>query len=302
VKTHVVVWLLFAAGGCASPLSGEHGDSPFAGPDLAMRGVGGSADDMAEPPLVVVDMAMKAADPVDMAQPLPVVDMAKPLPIPDMTPLCKPPAGSVCNIYPQCGCADGQACDLDAAGNGVCRVAGTIADWNVCPASGNACKKGSTCVNGTCAPFCGTKTAPSSHCDTNAECYQGPVNGTTVPNNLVCSSNCDPASPQSASGGYVACGASTNCLPIDDGYAYCSSPVKATGGGDGANCYNSTTANTDSSKCKPGFICLTNSAGTIFECLQQCHVDGSGTKCARGTCNGYSPKTMVGGLEIGYCN
>ena len=75
-------------------------------------------------------------------------------------PACKPPAGSPCQVVPNCGCADGETCrpvDVDAVGE--CVADGAAGAGEACAKAAD-CGHGLTCLGGACAAFCAT----------NAEC------------------------------------------------------------------------------------------------------------------------------------
>ncbi len=223
-------------------------------------------------------------------------DLATP---PDMVvvPMCTPPSGSACVVYPQCGCAGTQACDITStSGNAVCVAPGSVADWNLCTGSGQ-CKKGSTCVHDVCTPFCANVGAPSGDCSGGAaECYQlQDSNQNNIPNDKVCSLNCDPTNPQNATG-FSPCGSGVNCYPDTDGYAWCLGPTTA-GGTQGQDCTNG--LNTDPTMCAIGYYCVPSTfSGT---CYRMCKVGGSGICTGSTTCHSFSTKNYAGSTEIGYC-
>ena len=292
MKTFAVAFVLVAAG-CAVPQNPAGDPLGGAGGDLAGLGTGGNGGDI---DLAVVEDLATA--PADMAHAAP--DLARgpdmTMPPPDMTPACTPPAGSVCVVYPQCGCAAGQSCDITSAnGNAVCAAAGTTPNWNSCSGAGQ-CQKGSTCLNGVCTPFCANLGTPSADCGGDTECYQvqdgtkdPPVD---IPNKKVCTRNCDPTNPQNATG-YSPCGPGVNCLPDTDHYAWC---IGATASGtQGKDCTN------DGTKCAPGYACAVDvfGAGT---CYKMCHVGKSGECPSSTSCGSFGTKLYAGSVEIGYCS
>jgi len=210
--------------------------------------------------------------------------------------VCAPPSGSACVVYPQCGCSGTQACDITStSGNAVCLVPGATADWNLCTGSGQ-CKKGSTCVHGVCTPFCATTGVPSADCSAGAaECYQlQDSNQNNIPNDKVCSLNCDPTNPQNATG-FQPCGAGVNCFPDPDHYAWCLGPTTASGT-QGADCTNG--LNADPSMCAVGYYCFPSTfSGT---CYRLCKM-GAAVCPGTTTCRSFSTKMYAGSSEYGYC-
>jgi hypothetical protein len=317
VKTVFAV-AVFVVAGCAAPKNATNDPLGGSSPDLSSDGTGGNgAEDMAlggggaaggggggggsagggggGGGTVVQDLAM----PADMAQP--IQDMAQPIP-PDMAqPLCSPPSGSACVVYPQCGCSASQSCDITtASGAGVCVAVGTTPNWNNCTMSGQ-CMKGSTCVHGVCTPFCATTGVPSADCSSGtAECYQlQDTNANNIPNDKVCSQNCDPTNPTSTAAGFSPCGPNVNCWPDADHYAWCLGPTKATGT-QGADCTNTAGTATDPTKCAPGYYC---NVGTLSgTCYKMCHVALTGECPTSTTCKSFSTKMYAGSAEIGVCH
>jgi hypothetical protein len=309
VKIRLLALCLLAGSSCATPLPGNKEGGHVAGPDMARPAVGGNGDDdMAtsdgpdlamtnDPPDLAQPIPPDLAQPIppDLAQPIPP-DLAQPIP-PDLAVACKPPTGSACVVYPQCGCSSSQECDITdpKTGNMVCVAAGTVPPWNACTGSGQ-CQPGSSCVFGVCTPFCDTVAAPSSECSAG-ECYQLNNNNTPIPNDKLCSLNCDPTSPQSSTGGFSPCGPGVNCLPDTDKYAFCYGQVKSSGT-QGADCLNLSTGVGDQTRCAVGFICNT----TDEYCNKMCHVGKTG-ECASGlTCKSQNPKVYAGTAEIGGCH
>jgi hypothetical protein len=298
VKNSVLILFFTVAAGCATPMM----QPAVGGADLApLSGVGGSGGgdgDMAidvgrmEPPPEGADLSTGAGADLavalipDMAQP-PTPDMAQP-PIPDMAqPLCvHNTPSSTCGVFPQCGCNAGQMCNIeDANGKALCSVAGTTPPYGACGPNDNGdgtCVAGTTCVNGTCMPFCGG----NGDCS-NGVCVGVTSGGTAIPGMQVCTLNCDPQNPSTASGSYGACGSGTRCMPSTDRNTYCESPTKAAGTQDKA-C-------NDDSGCAPGFTC--QGAGY---CSKYCKVGVSG-QCAGTTCYAFSPKQYAGTIQFGYC-
>jgi hypothetical protein len=313
VKICAVAALLVAAAGCASPtnpgkpLVGANGS-----PDLATDGTGGNgfadlgagggsgSDDLAQ--TAPADLAQPLADlaqpPADLAQP--PADLAR---LPDLAMACTPPAASACVVFPQCGCSATQSCDItDTSGNMVCVATGTTANWNLCTGSGQ-CRKGSSCVHGVCTPFCANVGAPSADCAGGNECYQlqdaSQSPAVNIPNDKVCTLNCDPVNPQNATGGYAPCGAGVNCYPDTDHYAWCLGPTTAAGT-QGVDCTDTSSLAANPSLCAVGYYCVPGSTfgGT---CYKTCHKAQTGECPGSTACTSFSTKQYAGSLEIGYC-
>jgi hypothetical protein len=330
VKTFALALFLVAAG-CASPAPPAKDPAPPAHPDLATPlDVGGNGPDpdmsrvvaggdLSLPPGVhdlamstsgdlattTTDLAMSSTDlamssTTDLAVPPPPPDMARPPAPPDMA--CKPTiVGSACNIYPQCGCAPGQNCNVENTTTGAsqCAAAGTTPNWNACDPNGNGdgvCTIGTSCVNGVCDPFC----TVDADCGPHAFCYQvystdASGNQTAIPGFKVCTSNCDPTNPQSNANGANACGPNVNCIADPNtSNTVCTQPVKSTGT-QGRSCV--TGGYLDPSKCAIGYVC--NPTGT---CSKSCHVVGGSECTGLQVCNSFNPAVHVNTTEIGYCN
>ena len=249
-------------------------------------GGGGATQDLAMPP----DLAM----PADMAMP-PQADMALPACVLNVPT-------STCGIWPQCGCSGATPnCNVedDTTGKASCAAAGTVPDWNTCTGNGDGqCGVGRSCVDGVCSPFCGAVSdCPGSYRD----CFQ--VQNSTpadITGMKVCSSFCDPTNPQSASGGHTACGANVNCYPGSDHIPYCLGPTTA-GGTQDKSCGTNAP---DSTKCAPGYACVTISLfGTnVYQCQKFCAVGVSGSCPSSYTCSSFGTKQYAGTQEIGGCS
>lgn len=256
--------------------------------------------------------------PPDMAKPSVPPDMSKPVVPPDLSPVapvCTPTiSGSACNVFPQCGCASGQNCNVENLSTGAsqCVAAGSVGLWGSCDpnqtgANGDGvCVVGSSCVDGVCSPFCSV----DADCGgPHRSCVQvDSVNGSTgastpIPGFSICLSYCDPTSPQSSANGYAACGAGVNCFGNTNGSSYCSAPVTGKGT-QGAVC-TGTFYVEDATKCAIGFACVGNASSTAAACYKQCHV-ATGAECTgTQTCHSQSTKLYAGtpgtATEIGYC-
>jgi hypothetical protein len=305
-------------------LSSEPGTGGNGGPDLSPPPAPQPGDDLSPAPqpndlsatLPGADLAPPAI--VDMAKPPVVIDMAQPIVPPDMakpvTPTCTPTiSGSACNVFPQCGCAANQNCNVENTTTGAaqCAAVGTVGLWGSCDpkqvgANGDGvCVAGSSCVDGVCSPFCST----NADCGgSNRDCVQvDSVNSSTgvatpIPGFQICLSYCDPTSPQSSANGYTACGAGVNCFGNTDGSSYCEAPVTASGTSK-VDCTGGGAAVGDPTLCAAGYACIPSTFSAT--CYKQCHVSG-GTECTgTQTCHSQSTKVYAGTpsstTEIGYC-
>jgi hypothetical protein len=297
VKNSVLALLLVAAG-CAEPQQQQHTT------DLAtVSGVGGGGGgDMAvgdageDHPSGGDDLSMSDSDlsmtmPPDMAVPPPPPDMATPRDLatpPDMTECKHNTTTSTCGLFPQCGCAAGQMCNVqDGTGKALCEVAGTTPPFGTCTGTGaGTCAAGTTCVNGVCSPYCGTNTdCPNGVC---VQVGTGPT--TPIPGVKVCTLNCDPLHPNTAAGSYGACGTGASCVPRSDHNTVCASPTKASGTQD-ASC-------SKTSDCAPGFTCESVGWGGTY-CSAYCR---STADCTGNTqCRVPSTRVYDSASEIGFC-
>lgn len=286
----LAIAITLVAAGCAAP------QPPAGGPDLGKGG--GAADasgaedsglDLAPP---AVDQGLDLAPKQDQSTPdmTPPPDLAPPdlAPPVDMSD-CRPPDGSACVVYPQCGCPIGQSCDiLTADGRATCTASGTVADWSACSSS-QRCRAGATCVHRVCTPYCATLGA-SADCGDGALCYQlVDGNNADIPHLRVCTRSCDPTNPQNANG-YSPCGPGTNCWPDADHYAWC---LGAGAGAQGADCSR------DAYSCAPGFYCV--ASGAAASCFHMCQMGRAGDCAAPLVCRPFSPAQYAGTLQIGYC-
>jgi hypothetical protein len=312
----VGVALILVAAGCASPESaakslpgsshdmaggtGGNGGDDMAGGGGSGGGGGGGQGGGGGGGSGTVDMATAVRD---MAMPV-VVDMAMPV-VPDLSmPACVPVLNvpsSTCGIFPQCGCAAGVNCNVenDTTGQAMCAPAGTTPDWNLCTGNGDSqCTVGRSCVDGVCSPFClATTDCPGAY----RACVQV-VNASSanIPGFKVCTTYCDPTSPQSSTAPYTACGPNVNCFPASDRNPYCIGPTTASGT-QNASCANAAGNGPDQTKCAPSFGCVT--VGPIYGCYKFCKVGVAGECSAFSStsCNSFGTKLYSGGQEIGFC-
>ncbi|MBI2394566.1 MAG: hypothetical protein HYV09_33660 [Deltaproteobacteria bacterium] len=184
-------------------------------------------------------------------------------------PVCTPPAGSECRVAPQCGCAEGNTCELQSVeGAGACKPAGPVARHGACSVPGE-CAQGMLCIDRTCEPYCAT----DDDCDTR-QCMGFTVDGTPVPNIGYCATPCDPSA--------VTCPDGRACKFASRDETIC---VPAGPRADGESCKND-------GECGAGLVC-----GDGSLCTPLCTV---GTTCPDGAaCK--DAGLVYGGTTYGYC-
>jgi len=85
---------------------------------------------------------------------------------PDAAMSCKPAPGSQCDLVQQCGCDQGEHCQLSGEDpRPTCVKPGKNAPWSACKAATD-CPGGQTCDRGSCRPYC----ERDSDCD-DGRCY-----------------------------------------------------------------------------------------------------------------------------------
>jgi hypothetical protein len=211
-----------------------------------------------------------------------------------------------CDIFPQCGCGDGSACDIDfsdLSGSACRQVIQAGTETSQCNLGNGYCSPGYVCLGGTggraCKKYCSTNAdcvAPRGQCVVDITNGAQPIPG--VPS--VCSSTCDPTNV--AAGG---CPANWKCNIFtanhggtDFNITDCA-PPPTTAGVQGANC--KVGADGDDNLCAANFLCTTVNAGTNFNCRRTC--TNVGAACPTGgTCIGFNPAFTVAGTQYGVCN
>lgn len=206
---------------------------------------------------------------------------------------CCPPAGayhSVCDPAPQCGCKDGEKCDVvSAEGQTSCGPTGTVPEGGACSANSD-CMFGDVCTMAGCRLYCAGQGDP--RCSPHGACKPFAIQQSSTPGAFYCSHTCDPTSPGSASGPFEACDSGQRCEPAADGNSDCLPDVGT--GRQGASCDKSGTP--DAQACAPGFVCLTRN----LICAQYCKV--AANDCPVGTCHSNpGTKLFAFDVEIGYC-
>lgn len=206
---------------------------------------------------------------------------------------CCPPAGayhSSCDPAPQCGCKDGEKCDVVGNdGQTSCVKAGAVPELGECEGESD-CMVGYVCTGSGCRRYCDGPDDRS--CTPNGACRPVAIVGLNAPGAFICSHLCDPTSPGTANGPFDSCGSGRRCEPAPDGNSDC-----FPGGGEGrqgAACDKSATA--DPHACAPGFACITGS----LRCAQYCKV--AADDCQVGTCrSNVGDKLFAFNVEIGFC-
>jgi hypothetical protein len=191
---------------------------------------------------------------------------------------------------PQCGCASGEKCTLDNAGDRLCVEDGTAAPNAMCDANQD-CAAGAICLGeaalGYCAPFCDQ----DSECDgTNICAVQlGDGSGGTIPNVTMCSSSCNLANASGCPSG-LGCVLGQESAGQQRFFTMCFAAGNATSG----SCANP-------GVCAPGYGCYND--GTSDVCIQNCNVNAP--ICASGTClainDGNGQPVVVNGFALGAC-
>jgi hypothetical protein len=207
----------------------------------------------------------------------------EPQPEPDT---CKRTAPSnACGVFPQCGCAAGETCDVsDAQGNAACVPFGKAKMGAPCTHT-VGCSKGLTCVFGTCHSFCGAAGACGQ--PGTGDCIQVTAGGgAAVPNLTVCLVACDLRDAMSC-GGTTSAGTGV-CVVGNDGKTDCQLGGKKT--------LNQTCTN----DCGPGLVCTIQGTGSTGTCKKWCRV-GTNDCGGAAVCSGFQTPVMVNGVEHGRC-
>jgi len=197
---------------------------------------------------------------------------------------CTPPSGKVCAVYPQCGCASSEKCDVTGVdGTTSCLPDGTL-DMNERCDKGGSCLKGFSCVGSICRPFCSSDASCAGTKKGVCHSVQGGTPPADIPGFKTCFIECDPLAPSKT------CGAS-GCGFLDATTTTCS----AAGTGKGAGGCGSS----DPNGCAPGYVCLSTG-----ECRKWCRMTGS--DCTTGACGALSIDTAGThptwkGTEYGVC-
>lgn len=227
-------------------------------------------------------------------------------------------AAEPCDLYEQCGCGAGQACDLDGAalatGGTECRGVTAPGQTQSNCSTDEECAAGYSClgVPGQCRKFCDEDPdCGVGHCIIQIVYENEAGDLVDVPNGTACTKPCK---AESATGSGCPSNPVMGCrfYSIDpngtpdsgDEYHYTDcNKAAATGGGDAADC----SANGDSD-CTAGFGCFVityTDDTTKNECRQICSFNVSGAEgprdCNVGTCHNFGTPALVGDTEYGVC-
>lgn len=206
---------------------------------------------------------------------------------------CCPPGGAYhndCDTTPQCGCQDGEKCDV-VGGNGAttCGPAGA-ADENEPCVDNTDCRAGFVCTMSGCRRYC--EGPDDTTCPGRGGCKPVLIGGKTPAGAFACTRTCDPTSPSTAQGPFAACPSGQRCEPAPDGFSAC---VATSGEGkQGASCNDGAAARPE--VCAPGYVCIT---GHLY-CAAYCKLGAD--DCEVGSCQPDPvARQYAFDVEIGYC-
>lgn len=211
--------------------------------------------------------------------------------------LCEPLLGS-CGLAPQCGCDDGELCDVVDANSGrsACVPAGNTPPYAACSFTTGECQAGYACIGGVCKELCDRDATELCNERPYEQCTSALTSaGDPIPGYSFCQRTCDPRDPTAQNATFQPCGDGANCAPSTGGVSFC---LIATGDGtQGASCSGPT--GPDPFACAPGFSCVVFSSESV--CMRNCAVGGN--DCERGlSCYSYTSPLGAAHLEIGYCD
>ncbi|MCL2822461.1 MAG: hypothetical protein FWD57_00550 [Polyangiaceae bacterium] len=198
---------------------------------------------------------------------------------------CTTPLKPPCDVFPQCGCESGQACDVyDNSGATDCYPSQNKTT-QVCDGYLGECVPGATCVEGSCKNFCKQDyDCPGSN---PGQCYQFvTTSGGIIPGLKVCTEHCEPWNAYSCPSG-MGCQTFSGlavkpgtfgCLPAGPSSSKCS----------------------DTTLCAAGYACL----GT--DCYKWCRMNVAGDCSGAQKCypleGGGKQGIYFGTVEIGVCD
>ena len=113
----------------------------------------------------------------------------------DAPPPCDHP---VCDLWPPCGCSDGQGCREDRSGTRTCVAVGDVPHGGSCPDSRRMCVSGTTCMTLSSDPESWVHNFCAQYCDDDRDCASlGPGSACSLalfaipPEVKTCTVSCD---------------------------------------------------------------------------------------------------------------
>lgn len=186
--------------------------------------------------------------------------------VPETAAACKTVApNNRCGLVPQCGCGSNETCDVTNQTSGAtsCVTAGGATLGRPCVQTGD-CLAGLTCEFGACRPYCAT---PRTKCNVGGTVLCVEVlgdNNLPIPNNNICTLQCDPREPAAVCG-------TNSCHWLESYYAPesvsdCNRPGTM-------KPYSDVCASDDD--CQPGFACMKHPKYG-YECERWCRLGVAG--------------------------
>ena len=194
------------------------------------------------------------------------------------------PSNDPCDVYAQCGCADGENCSYNGSDK-QCIPAGTGQQDDACSDTTD-CDIGLTCLSDlTCAQYCND--AQGVRCPGGSQCTIALGDPDNPEQELarVCAtpSNCDPI----AQTGCDAAGNACYIVNPQDGTTDCAPEGEAAVGD----------ACVHTNDCAAGATCIGFQGGDGSHCVAHCDADAQTSTCADGT----TCQRLVNGQALGVC-
>ena len=203
------------------------------------------------------------------------------------------PPSNACGVFPQCGCASNQTCDVvDTNGDVACSNAGSTPLGHACKTTSD-CAAGLSCTGGACRPYCGSAGQPCGGAGLGTCLQWTDQTGKPIPNLVECEIACT-LTDTNGCGGVPSSSTApvATCYPDGDGGTDC-----LVGGrefqGDPCN-------GTAPPFCAPGYGCAGQN-GSQFLCYRWCTTNTDCAFIGSGNCVPYSPPVIVGGVNYGAC-
>jgi hypothetical protein len=202
----------------------------------------------------------------------------------------------VCDLWPQCGCADGEACVLYDDGHHDCIEAGPLSHGDDC--STEDCRAGTVCVNLTD----GLPPACLQFCDDHSDCASLgagslcalPFGTDTETWAEACTIHCDPTAARTGCPEGIRCGL-FQLTATGESLTHCQNGLGT--GRQGDPCV--APEDDPDQDCASGHFCA--EVDLESQCIQLCRVSG-GSSCPTLTiCNSFSEPAIIGSVEYGYC-